>query len=154
LILKSRRDTVRLGQAIAALLQPGDLVLLTGDLGAGKTFLARAIARALGIPPSRPIASPTFTLVQEYATAKGELLHADLFRLLDAKHLLAVEVARLGLRDRRREGAIVIGEWAEEARDLLGAEPELHVRLTTSGSQREARLEGPYAPRLEPSRGE
>ncbi len=158
MILKSRRDTVRLGHAIAALLKPGDLALLTGDLGAGKTFLARAIARGLGVPPSRSIPSPTFTLVQEYATERGELLHADLYRLLDAKHMLPVELARLGLRDRRREGAIVIAEWAADALDLLGGEPELHVRLTLAsdsslGSQRVAELEGPYASRLEVSRG-
>jgi tRNA threonylcarbamoyladenosine biosynthesis protein TsaE len=149
LALRSRRDTVRLGHAIAALLAPGELALLTGDLGAGKTFLARAIARGLGVPPSRSIPSPTFTLVQEYATPKGELLHADLYRLLDAKTLLEVEVARLGLYDRRREGAIVIAEWADDVAHLLGPEAELHVRLTLTGeSTREARLEGAHAARL------
>jgi tRNA threonylcarbamoyladenosine biosynthesis protein TsaE len=93
--------------------------------------------------------------VQEYATERGELLHADLYRLLDAKAMLPVELARLGLRDRRREGAIVIAEWAADALDLLGGEPELHVRLTLAGSgtQREAQLEGRYASSLEVVRG-
>lgn len=148
--LASRRDTVRLGHAIAALLAPGDLAVLTGDLGAGKTFLARAIARGLGVPASRSIPSPTFTLVQEYVTPRGELLHADLYRLLDAQELLEVEVARLGLRDRRREGAIVVAEWAEDVKHLLGSEPEIEVRLTTVGdTQRDADFVGPYAARLD-----
>ena len=115
--LASRRDTTRLGGRIAAVLEPGDLVLLSGDLGAGKTFLARAIARARGVPTDIAIASPTFTLVQEYETPNGALLHVDLYRLreegLDAKVSPATvrEVRRLGLAERRAEGAILLVEW-------------------------------------------
>lgn len=131
--LHARRDTVRLGRAMARLLEPADLVVLSGDLGAGKTFLVRALARALGVPREEPIASPTFALVQEYETPRATLLHTDLYRLLDAPSDLETELARLGLRERRREGAIVVAEWAEGAIDLLGGAPALVVRLAVVG---------------------
>src|SRR5579859_1919681 len=113
--LENRRDTTRLGSAIARQLRPGDLVVLSGDLGAGKTFLARAIARALGVGARDRVTSPTFTLIHEHETSKGTLLHVDLYRLLDSPVSLATEVARLGLRERRRDGAILVVEWGERA---------------------------------------
>jgi tRNA threonylcarbamoyladenosine biosynthesis protein TsaE len=140
--LGSRRETIRLGRAVAQVLQPGDLVLLSGDLGAGKTFLARAIARGLGIEGA--VASPTFTLVQEHESAKGIVLHADLYRLLEGD--VNAEVARLGLRERRAEGAILVVEWGDTAVDALGGAPELHVSLrATTDHAREATLVGPRA---------
>lgn len=146
--LDSRRDTTRLGAAIARALVPGDLVILGGDLGAGKTFLAGAIAHALGVPRSEAVTSPTFTLVHEYATPRGLVLHADLYRLLDAASGLDVEVARLGLRERRGDDAIVLVEWGEGAIGALGGEPALIVHLAIAGSgrtARAARLTGPRA---------
>jgi tRNA threonylcarbamoyladenosine biosynthesis protein TsaE len=118
-------DTRRLGRAIAARLEPGDLVLLSGDLGAGKTMLAGAIARALGVEVA--VTSPTFALVHEYETTRGLLLHADLYRLLGPD--LGREVARLGLRERRAEGAIVLVEWGDDALEALGAAAAVEVRL-------------------------
>ncbi|MGH7435068.1 MAG: tRNA (adenosine(37)-N6)-threonylcarbamoyltransferase complex ATPase subunit type 1 TsaE [Polyangiaceae bacterium] len=129
--LPALSDTRRLGRAIAATLQPGDLVLLSGDLGAGKTVLAGAIARALGVDST--VTSPTFALVCEYETPRGTLLHADLYRLLGAG--LATEVARLGLRERRSEGAMVIVEWGDDAVHLLGGAPAFEVRLTPAGAR-------------------
>jgi tRNA threonylcarbamoyladenosine biosynthesis protein TsaE len=146
MVLTTRRATTRLGAAIAAALRPGDLVLLSGDLGSGKTFLARAIARGLGVPPDQRVVSPTFSLVAEYSTPRALLLHADLYRLLGDVDALPVEVARLGLRERRDEGAIVVCEWAESAAALLGEAPELAVTLRAQGpSARVATLAGTRA---------
>ena len=145
--LATRRDTQKLGRAIAAVLQPGDLALLSGDLGAGKTFLARAILRARGV--AGPVPSPTFTLVQEYPLADGTtVLHADLYRLLDAPARLEIELSRLGLREARRDGAIVLVEWGDDAALLLGGTAELSVRLLTRGGERVAEVAGPRAMEL------
>jgi tRNA threonylcarbamoyladenosine biosynthesis protein TsaE len=146
--LSSRRDTTRLGTGIARVLEPGDLVLLEGDLGAGKTFLARAVARELGVPPSVAIPSPTFTLVQEYAVAppRGALLHVDLYRLRgDDRGKTAAEVRRLGLAERRAEGGILLVEWGEGLAAELGGGADLEVALTIDGNGRTARLGGRLA---------
>jgi len=149
--LASRRDTTRLGVRIAAALTPGDLVLLAGDLGAGKTFLARAVARALGVPTELAIASPTFTLVQEYETPRGVLLHADLYRLRgDDPAKTEREIRGLGLAERRAEGAIVVVEWGEGHEKALGGDLGLLVTLThgETGTLRMAQLSGPLVARL------
>jgi tRNA threonylcarbamoyladenosine biosynthesis protein TsaE len=146
--LPRRRDTTRLGARLAAALEAGDLALLSGDLGSGKTFLVRALARALGIPTAIAIASPTFTLVREYETARGPLLHGDLYRLRgDDRSKTALEIRRLGLAERRAEGAIVLVEWGEGYERELGGAAELTVHLAVEGGARVARLSGPRAPR-------
>jgi len=149
MILRSRRDTVRLGRAIGRALGPSDLVLLCGGLGAGKTFLARSIVRARGETTAR-IGSPTFSLVHEYETERGRLLHADLYRLRDTAVPLEDEVRRLGLREEREAGAVLLVEWGEDAGDLLGGDVALTVRLGPGplSTQREVELEGPLAPRV------
>jgi tRNA threonylcarbamoyladenosine biosynthesis protein TsaE len=142
--LRTRRDTQRLGAAIARVVSPGDLAIFTGDLGAGKTFLVRAILRALGVPGA--VTSPTFTLVQEYSTARAPFVHADLYRLLGDPQRLPTEVARLGLRERRGEGAIVVVEWGEDALAPLGGHPALIVALVIAGERaRVATLSGSRA---------
>jgi tRNA threonylcarbamoyladenosine biosynthesis protein TsaE len=146
--LRTRRDTERLGRAIGERLRPGDLVVLAGELGAGKTALAGGIARGLGVPASERVTSPTFTLVQEYDTPTGKLLHADLHRLLDAPGRTRDEVERLGLRERRAEGCIVVVEWGEGAIDWLGGDPALVVKLDVRRDGRDAALSGPRAAEL------
>jgi tRNA threonylcarbamoyladenosine biosynthesis protein TsaE len=150
--LATRRDTTRLGVWIARLLKEGDLVLLSGDLGAGKTFLSRAIARELGVPTSMAIASPTFALVQEYETKRGVLLHCDLYRLREdddgdeGKARTSLEIRRLGLAERRAEGAILVVEWGDGFERDLGGEATLDVRLSIQGNARTATIRGRTGP--------
>ena len=113
-LLADDAATEALGAELAGSLKPGDLVVLEGDLGAGKTALARAIIRRLAGDPTLDVPSPTFALVQPYDTAKGLILHADLYRLGDPR-----EVEELGLLD--NPDAIVLVEWAERSPEIMAA---------------------------------
>src|SRR5688500_3237874 len=113
-LLTDDAATAALGAELAAELRPGDLVILQGDLGAGKTALARAIIRNLAGDPMLEVPSPTFALVQPYDSPAGPILHADLYRLGDPR-----EVEELGLID--NPGAIVLVEWAERAPEIVEA---------------------------------
>ncbi len=114
--LPTRRATIRLARALATTLAPGDLVILSGDLGAGKTFFTRALSRELGVSQDERITSPTFTLMHEY-TARLPITHADLYRVADED-----ELAQLGLRDRRGEGSVLVVEWGEAFDAALGGD--------------------------------
>ncbi len=113
-LLADDAATEALGAELAATLRPGDLVILEGDLGAGKTALARAIIRSLAGDPALEVPSPTFALVQPYDTPAGPVLHADLYRLGDPR-----EVDELGLLDNPK--AIVLVEWAARAPEIVAA---------------------------------
>ncbi len=103
--------TEAFGARLASLLAPGDLVTLSGSLGAGKTSLARGLLSALGLEGEAP--SPTFAIVQPYdpPEVRMPVLHVDLYRIEDAD-----EIAELGLDEARRAAALIV-EWPERARD-------------------------------------
>jgi tRNA threonylcarbamoyladenosine biosynthesis protein TsaE len=145
--LETRRQTVHFARRAARVLAPGDAVVLTGALGVGKTFFTRALGRALGVDRRVRITSPTFALVQEYETAHGRLVHADLYRLRDEPGA-ANEVARLDLGDARARGAILVAEWAEGFEDRLGDAPALHVHIARIGTTRRATVSGAKVERL------
>ena len=119
--------TRALGRALAGLLRPGDLVALHGDLGSGKTTLARAMINALpdtaGAPVEEEVPSPTFTLVQTYARRPAEVWHFDLYRLTAPE-----EAYELGLEEALAEGITLI-EWPERLGPLL---PPLRLDLELS----------------------
>jgi tRNA threonylcarbamoyl adenosine modification protein YjeE len=126
--------TTSLGEAIARGLQTGDAVALWGDLGAGKTTLARAILHALGVTEDVP--SPTFTIVQSYDTTRMTVSHYDLYRIKNPR-----EMRELGFDDALLDGAALV-EWPERAPEALPPDA-LHVRLGVSDGVRSARLTGP-----------
>ena len=116
-LLPNKYATQRLAADLAPLLAGGDLLLLDGPLGAGKTFFARGLARSLGVAADARVTSPTFTLVQEYET-EPKLVHADLYRLSDDER----GVFELGLFAQRDEGALLVVEWGLPFERLLGGD--------------------------------
>lgn len=110
-LLADDEATARLGHDLARSLRPGDVVLLEGDLGVGKTALARAIIRQLAGEPQLEVPSPTFAIVQPYQSPVGPVLHADLYRLSAPE-----EIEELGLLDDPQ--AILLVEWSERAPEL------------------------------------
>lgn len=123
-LLKNEAATEAFGARIAGGLAPGDAVLLSGDLGAGKTVLARAILRARGVVENVP--SPTFTLVQAYETAGLVVRHFDLYRIENPRDL-----DELGLDEALDEGAILV-EWPERAPSRLPVD-SLKITLKSQG---------------------
>ena len=134
--LKDENATAGLGARIAQALAPGDVIALSGELGAGKTALARAILRARGVEGHIP--SPTFTLVQAYDTPGLPIHHFDLYRVESAR-----ELRELGLDDALEGGAAVI-EWPERGMPAHLAEDALAIMLEVqSETARIARISGP-----------
>jgi tRNA threonylcarbamoyladenosine biosynthesis protein TsaE len=127
-------ETGQLGATLGLTLHPGDVVLLYGDLGAGKTAFVRGLARGLGANPE-DVSSPTFTIVQEYAGTRATLYHVDLYRLEPA------EIEDLGLEDLISGNGVVAIEWAERWPWRPGQVTE--VRIEDAGEdRRRIRIDG------------
>jgi tRNA threonylcarbamoyladenosine biosynthesis protein TsaE len=120
--LDSPEATERLGRLLGSLLFPGAIVALCGPLGAGKTFLTRAIAQGLGIVNDRAVNSPTFVLIQEYQ-ARLPIYHFDLYRLTSAQAFL-----ELGAGEYLEGEGVCLIEWADKFSDSL-PEERLEIRL-------------------------
>jgi tRNA threonylcarbamoyladenosine biosynthesis protein TsaE len=131
-LLPSKRATEQLASDLAPLLRAGDLLLLDGPLGAGKTFFTRALAHALGLPATARVTSPTFTLVHEYET-EPKLVHVDLYRLSDDER----GVFELGLLPARDDGALLVVEWGLPFERLLGGDA---LRFTLAREPRKAAI--------------
>lgn len=114
-------DTRAIAAAVAGLAQRGDVVVLAGEMGAGKTAFAQGFGAALGV--TEPMTSPTFTLVHEYHVGKLTLLHADLYRL-STQH----EVADLALAELVEADGVLLVEWGDVVASMLGE--HLMVRLS------------------------
>lgn len=137
----SAADTLSLGKKLGQILKGGDVVCLIGDLGAGKTALAKGIGEALGIREA--MTSPTFTFMLEYSgILYGEslrLIHMDLYRL---QHPEEVEV--IGVEDAFQKNSICLIEWPEIARDYL-PEDRLELRIEGSGEEPRTITFQPYS---------
>jgi tRNA threonylcarbamoyladenosine biosynthesis protein TsaE len=121
-----RAATQALAARVAGILRPGDLVLLEGDLGAGKTTFVQGLARALGVDSA--VTSPTFVLVNSHPTQAGfDLVHVDVYRLDRLS-----EVADLALAEMLEDGAVVVVEWGDRAAAALPG-GHLLVRIETAG---------------------
>jgi tRNA threonylcarbamoyladenosine biosynthesis protein TsaE len=120
----SEIETAAAGRDLASRLSSGSVVLLFGDLGAGKTAFVRGLAEGLGIPAEH-VSSPTFTIMQEYRGGRLPLFHVDLYRLNDSR-----EVDDLGLDEIAAEGVLAI-EWGEKLREV--PDGAIGIRITDAG---------------------
>ena len=123
----SDEETREVGRQLAPLLPGAGVVLLIGDLGAGKTTLTKGIAEGLGVARAEDVSSPTFTLIHEYGDPV-RIYHVDLYRLDTSE-----EVRRLGLEELFDGPALVLLEWAERFPDLLPAE-RIEIKLSHLGA--------------------
>ncbi len=124
----SAAETRALGEKLADRLQPGDVVVLAGDLGAGKSELARGIARGLGVKETVP--SPSFTILNVYESGRCPLYHFDWYRLESAE-----ELYELGMDEYLGGDGIAVVEWAERCPEAI-PENALRITLETTGEEK------------------
>jgi tRNA threonylcarbamoyladenosine biosynthesis protein TsaE len=126
---RSEDETAAIGRELAPRLEPGTVVLLWGDLGAGKTAFVRGMAEGLGIDPAE-VSSPTFTLVQEYRGGRVTLYHVDLYRLQPA------EVPDLGLDELTLEHAVTAIEWPDRLPHPVARAISVYLEHEDEGGRR------------------
>jgi tRNA threonylcarbamoyladenosine biosynthesis protein TsaE len=117
---KSREETIRFGEQLAATLNAGDIVALTGELGSGKTTLVKGIAKGLGVKNHRYVNSPSFVIIKEYQ-GRVPLYHFDVFRLDSPS-----EIDELSFEEYFYKDGICVVEWADRIRKLL---PKKHIEV-------------------------
>ena len=125
---QSVEQTQALGRRLGELLQPGDVVALVGQLGAGKTYFVKGVAVGLGVVDDRQVNSPTFVLVNEYA-GRVPVHHLDVYRLGEAEELTA-----LGFDEMCSSGGVVIVEWADRVRAVM-PERTVWVEIAVTGAE-------------------
>jgi len=133
---RSAQETRRLGEQLGRLLEGGDAVALSGDLGAGKTCFAQGLALGLGVAPEVPVTSPTFTLVGQYP-GRLEMRHADFYRVENYARLLDA-----GFADLLDRAGVLVVEWPER---FPAALPDGRIEVgieIVSGEERRIRLRG------------
>ena len=134
----SPEETIALGRELAEQLQPPKMVLLRGDLGAGKTTLVKGIAEGFGAARQEDVTSPTFTLVHEYRAPAVNIYHVDLYRVDTPR-----ELETLGLDDLLGDRSLVLIEWGEKF-DRFTRERDLEVAITATGeSERKFEIRTP-----------
>lgn len=129
-VTHSEQETRALGRELGRELAPDGVLLLSGELGAGKTVLARGIGEALGITP-REVQSPTFTLIREHQGSEGRLVHVDLYRLAPE------ETSALGLEELLAGPGVKVVEWAERLPFEVPGARVLRLARTADGEGRE-----------------
>src|SRR5947208_10326811 len=136
-VTHSAEETIALGRSLAGILSPPQLVLLRGDLGAGKTTLVKGIAEAFHAASEEDVTSPTFTLVHEYRSPRVNVYHIDLYRV-DTQR----ELETLGLDDLIAENSVLLIEWGEKF-PRFERERDVEIVLERVGeSERRIRITG------------
>jgi tRNA threonylcarbamoyladenosine biosynthesis protein TsaE len=123
----SPEETIAFGRTLTEVLAPPKLVLLRGDLGAGKTTLVKGIAAAFDAASEEDVTSPTFTLIHEYRGPRANLFHIDLYRIDTPR-----ELETLGLDDLRSDNSILLIEWGEKFPRLV-RERDVEIALERAG---------------------
>ena len=127
ILLNNNSETENFGMEFAATLKPGDVIALTGPLGAGKTTLTKSIAKGLGV--TEMLSSPTFTIVCEYETGRMPLYHFDVYRVHDPDELF-----EMGFEEYFDKRGVCLIEWANLVEDLL---PENTIRINLEYGENE-----------------
>lgn len=131
-VTRSPEETIELGRRLAREVGPPCLVLLEGELGAGKTTLIKGLVAGLGAASEDEVSSPSFTLVHEYGSPESKVYHADLYRVEGAQ-----EISTLGLEDLVEQQATVIVEWGKKLEGSgLTPDVEIHLEYITPDERR------------------